>query len=200
MLFKSLRRRLIEAPAVIIPGRFKGRVKTRDVAFAYRMGAGFPGDVNRHHPVDIEAGLNDVTVPVPFFGSAVMIDQTAQTYRGMKTTDTAIDMLGGIAARPFPIQPASATNFGAVAIGGLVTPPAGAIDIVKSGYVLVPLVGTVKKGNPVFVWVAATGGGHTQGGFEAASSGGNTCSLDPDFAYYNGTQDSSGLVELAYNL
>ena len=32
----------------------KTRQKTRDVAFTFRMGAGFAGDVNRTHPASIE--------------------------------------------------------------------------------------------------------------------------------------------------
>ena len=38
------------------------------VAFPFRMGAGFAGDVNRTHPATIEPNVNDTVNPLSFFG------------------------------------------------------------------------------------------------------------------------------------
>jgi hypothetical protein len=175
----------------------KMRMKTRDAAFGFRMGAGFAGDVNRTHPSSIEPALNDTGTPVGAFGHAVLVDQTDQTVRPFAAGDTAITVAYGVSVRPYPFQQSSASNFGEATFGDAV-PPAGAIDILRSGYIMAKVTGTPKKGNPVYVWCAASSGAHVQGQFEASATGGSTAALAN--ATFNGSPDSSGVVEVAFNI
>jgi len=186
------------------------RRRTHDgVSFGFRMGTGFQGDVNRSHPFWIEQGLQDTTNPVGAYGLAVYFSLTGNTpnaYRGMVAGDTGLTNIAGVAVRPFPIQPSSTSNFGAVAISGPTSaptagvPPAGVIDVLKSGYVIVAQSGTgaIVKGAPVFVWVAASSGAHVQGGFEVSSTGGSTIALPVPSVYFNGPAGPDGLVELKF--
>src|SRR5260370_25434800 len=114
-------------------------------------------------------------------------------------TDTRID---GIVGRAYPTQAPSATNFGAGTIGAAAVAPGGnAWDIVKSGYVMVNVVGTPAKGGAVFLWVDVTGGGHTHGFFEATATGGSTIAIETDGrTYFNEPPDASGVAELAFNI
>ena len=180
----------------------KTRMKTNDVAFAFRMGAGFPGDVNRTHPASIEPALNHLTTPVTLFGQAVIVDPTTQSVRPFAIADQSNTVVKGygVAVRPYPFQQASASNFGQADIGAAPA-AAGAIDILRSGYIMGQLNtagGAALKGNPVYVWTAATGGGHTLGGFEAVYSAGNTTQFWN--ATFNGSADASGNVEIAVNI
>ena len=50
------------------------RCRTTDIAITYRMGAGFPGDVTRTHPVDIFPRLADTTNPPTLAGQGVIYD------------------------------------------------------------------------------------------------------------------------------
>jgi hypothetical protein len=171
------------------------------MAFPFRMNAGFAGDVNRSHPVSIEPGKNDTTNPVQFFGQAVIGVTANNSYRGVLSSDTGVTTIDGIAARPFPIQQVSAVNFGAIAFGAAVLPPAGEIDVVKKGYILVPIFGQPTKFGAVNLWIAAsTGGGvfgtdHVQGGFEASATGGSTVALTN--CRFNGPPDPNGIGEIS---
>ena len=176
------------------------RMKTRDVAFAFRMGAGFPGDVNRTHPASIEPCLNDVQTPVTLFGQPVLVDTTDQTVRPFAAGDASDTVPSGygISVRPYPFQQSSASNFGQADIG--TTPvPAGAVDVLRAGYIMGKLnAGTAGKGLPVYVWCAASTGSHVQGGLEGSASSGNTVQLKN--ATFNGQADASGNVEVAFNI
>jgi hypothetical protein len=170
-------------------------------AFPFRMGAGFAGDVNRTHPASIEPAQNDTTSPVLLPGLACVTSVAGNSVRSMAAGDTALTDIWGVLVRAFPTQQVTAAlayaqaNYGAVA-PGTVQP----VDVLRSGYILVPVVGAVVKGGAVFVWVAASGGGHTQGGFEAAATGGSTMALTSGRAFWNGPADSSGIAELAFNV
>jgi hypothetical protein len=186
-------------------GRYVGRRSTRDVAFQFRMGAGFVGDVNRSHPMTIEPALIDANFPPLNYGVAVLADQAAPNgVRQIQTTDNGITAVYGITVRPFPLQQQAATNFGAVALGpgSQVPPTSGVIDILKGGYIMVKLGGAAAafKGSPVFLYYGATAGAHIQGGFEAAA-GANLLALDATGAriYFNGPADANGIVELVFN-
>lgn len=177
-----------------------GRMRTCDVAFTFRMGAGYSGDVNRTHPFGVEPCLIDPANPPLFYGELVFYDRTS--VNGVRppvdgdANATAIHG-DGITVRPFPQQAQSASNSGAVALGAGNTPPVtGVIDILKNGYIMAPVVGTPNKGDTVYVWCTANSGSHVRGGFEAAASGGNTVPLDAD-SYFNGPPDSTGIVEIA---
>lgn len=177
------------------------KVKTRDVAFGFRMGAGNPGDVNRTHPAGIEAALQNATNPSTTFGGAVVVDTTTQTVRRTIAGDTALTTIYGISVRPYPTQSSGGNAYGAESLGAAVPPATGVIDVLRSGYIMTQLptgAAAAKKGGSVFVWIAANSGAHVQGGFEVAANGANTIQLAN--ATFNGSQDSSGVVEVAFNI
>lgn len=175
------------------------RMKTRDAAFQFRMGAGFAGDVNRTHPASIFPELIDANAPPTAYGQAVLIDPTTQGVRPFTTGDTA-QAAYGVTVRPFPTQQASGTNFGAAAIGAATPPTTGVIDVLRSGAIMVnlPFGGTTVKGGTVYVRVAATSGLHIIGSFEAAADGGNNVAVSN--AIFNGSPDANGNVEIQFNV
>lgn len=178
----------------------KIRAKTKDVAFLYRMGAGNPGDVNRTHPASIEGALQHSANPLLGYGHAAIIDTTTQTVRRVASGDTGLTAIYGFSVRPYPTQSSGGGAYGSEALGAAV-PPAGPIDILRSGYIMGKLpsdAAAAKKGGAVFIWVAASSGTHVQGGVEMVASAGNTMALAG--ATFNGTQDSTGVVEIAYNI
>lgn len=181
-------------------GRFVGRSRTHDVAYKYRMGGGFPGDVNRSHPATIESAKVNSTNPPAAYGLAVLADGT-NGVRGMLATDTAVTAIYGIGVRPFPIQSQSGTNYGASPIGSSAPPTTQPIDVLRAGYIIGTLsgTGTPTKGAPVFVWIAASSGAHIQGGFETAATSGSTIALDAKTTF-NGPADANGAVEIAFNV
>jgi len=174
------------------------------VAFQFRMGAGFPGDVNRSHPASIEPMLVDATSPVTAYGNVGILDATTQGLRAIAAGDQSNTVLltpYAALVRPYPYQPASASNFGAATLGAAVPPITGVIDGLRSGYIMAQLnsgAGAAVKGQPVFVWAAATVAGHLIGGYETAYSAGNTVQLDARFTY-NGGADSTGVTEISFN-
>jgi hypothetical protein len=168
-------------------------------SFSFRMGAGFAGDVNRTHPASVEPVLNDATNPVLTAGLGCVINAAKNGVRQMAAGDTAVTRIYGIAVRAYPIQdPGTSAAYGAQAQGSQLLPSGQAIDVIRDGYINVPVVGTPGKGDPAFIWVAASGGGHTQGGFEAQASGGNTATLANVF--FNGAPDSNGIAEVVIGL
>lgn len=172
------------------------RMKTRDVAFPFRMGAGFSGDVNRTHPASIEPCLVDASAPPAIFGQAVLIDPTTQGARPFTTGD-ASSAAYGVSVRPYPFQQSSATNYGAAAIGNAGSPATGVIDILRSGYIMVQVnlgqTAPVKNG-AVYVRVAATAGDNIIGQFETAADGTNNVLVTN--ANFQGGMDASGVAEI----
>lgn len=179
----------------------RGFTLTRDIAILYKMEPFFAGDVNRAHPVSIEPNLVDASNPPTFYGQAVLLDAATGGVRPVTAADSAITDIYGIIARPYPTQQAQTNqNFGASPIGPVAPPTSGIQDVVRSGYVAVPVNGNAAKGGTVYIWVAAPSGSHVTGGFEAAASGGNTATLTSPKTTYNGVTSAKGLVELAYNI
>lgn len=145
---KSTLTALLYAPSLIIP---RGRARTHDVAIKYRMGAGFAGDVNRTHPASIEPAKLDGTSPPTFFGQAVLANPADNSVKAFGVSDdSALTEIYGVTVRAFPIQ--QMTGGLSASFGGGGIPAAQPIDVLKLGYILVPVVGTVRKGDPVFVW------------------------------------------------
>ena len=175
------------------------------VAFQFRMGAGFPGDVNRTHPASIEPMLVDATSPVTAYGNVGILDATTQGLRAVAVGDQSNTVLltpYASLVRPYPYQPASASNYGAATLGAATPPITGSVDGLRSGYIMAQLntaAGAAVKGQPVYVWAAATANGHTVGGYETAYSAGNTVQLDARYTF-NGPADSSGVTEIAFNV
>jgi len=205
---KSAMRRMLDnltgdgKRAVERGGMLVGRKMTCDATFPFRMPGGIVGDCNRTHPFSIEGCLIDSTLPVLGYGLAVLADQAVPNgVRGIQTTDTAITAIYGVSVRPYPISPSTATNYGSVGFGPGTPPAQGIIDILKSGYIIVKLGGSAAsfKGSPVYVYVGATSGSHTLGGFEAAA-GPNLVAIDATgtSVYFNGPADPNNIVELRF--
>jgi len=196
---------LLGTTAHSLPGAtFVGRARTLDVAVStaipYRMRAGFPGDVNRTHPFSVEPAVNDPDDPVLGYGRAVVVVTANNSVRNMKAGDGALTKIYGVSVRPYPIQQSSG---GMDAAFGTGTPPQNQpVDVLRSGYIMVPVVGSPTKGGAVYVWIAADSGDHVQGGFEAAADGGNTILLASDTGSitFNGPPDSEGVTELIFNV
>lgn len=172
------------------------RARTHDVAFTYRMGAGFPGDVNRMHPASILPGLMDVDDPCTAYGYPVLVDTATNAYRGMTAADDAVTVIAGVLVRPFPTQQ---TTGGMTASLGAATPPtSGVIDVLNDGFIMTKLsdfaANPPTKGGAVFVWTAASAGNHVVGGFEAVATGGSTAAIAN--ARFNGPPDSAGVCEI----
>jgi hypothetical protein len=202
---------LLKSPAIIrgkaadleLPARFVGRAKTCDVAFNLRMGAGSPGDMTRHNPPGtIEPCLLDSGSGAVSPGLAIMAALTAaNSVRLVVAGDAGGTAIYGIAQRVYPFQQPTTANFsGAAPLGSVPIAAQQPIDVIRSGYVLVPIVGAApQKGGPVFVWAAASGGGHTQGGFETGATGGSTIALDSKSTFSGGV-DGSGNGEVCFNI
>ena len=187
-------------------GRFVGRMKTRDMnvgantALKYRMNAGFLGAISRVESAKVEPALMDPTTPATAYGQAVVVNTSANTVRKMQAGDTALDAIYGILVRPYPISQMQASSDMAPASLNTQTPPtSGAVDVLRSGYIMGYVNGAVTKGGRVYVWIAADSGNHKQGSFEASATGGSTIQLD-EKSYFNGPADANGVVEIAFNL
>lgn len=168
------------------------RAKTRDVAFTYRMGAGFPGTVNRMHPASILPRKIDTTNPPLGYGRAVLANTSADSVRNPVAGDSSVTTIFGVAVRPYPTQQQSG---GMTATHGSATPPVqGVIDVLRQGFIIVKCVGAARMGGAVHLWIAADSGAHVQGGFEAAATGGSTVALTN--ARFAGVPDADGYVEL----
>ncbi len=178
----------------------KIRMKARDVAFQFRMGAGFPGDVNRTHPATIEPALIDASAPPTLYGQPVLVDPTTQGVRPFAAGDTAVTAAWGMTVRPYPIQQNAGTNFGAASFGTGTPPASGPIDVLRAGYIMAQLPSgeSSLKGGAVYVWCAASTGVHVQGGIESAASSGNTAALAD--CQFNGPPDANGYVEISFNV
>ena len=162
-------------------------------AFQFRMGAGFPGDINRSHPFSAEPNLNDGTLPVLLTGLACIRSATG-TVRSIQVGDTSI---AGVVTRPFPTQAVSGSNYGAVGFGPAAPPPNAPIDVLNWGYIIVQVNSNgagIVNGSPVYVWAAASSGAHVQGGFEGTNPAGNGFAVTG--AYFRGPVDTSGYTEV----
>lgn len=173
------------------------RARTTDVAFTYRMGAGFPGDVNRTHPASILPGLQNTTNPVRLYGDPAVIDTATNSYRGLVPADTALTKVDGILVRPYPTQ--QMTGGPAAAIGTAAPNNSQPNDYLNEGFIIARCNNFAAqqptKGGAVYVWVAASTGAHVQGGFESATSAGNTAGPITNLKW-NGPTDANGITEI----
>lgn len=190
---------LLAAPSILKRRVVAEHFRTCDTAIAFRMGAGFPGDVNRGHPASIQPCAIDLANPPTAYGQPVVVDAGTESVRPLGAGDTALTEIWGVTVRPYPIQQASSSNqYGAVPYGGAGVPTQQPIDVLRGGYIMVPVVGAPNKGGAVFIWVAASGGGHVQGGFEVQATGGSTCTLSNAYQF-NSPADANGICELILN-
>lgn len=169
------------------------RGKTRDVAYSFRMGAGFPGDVNRAHPFSIEPAQLNAANPPTAYGLAVFANPSDNTVRGAAAGDTGATVIYGAAVRPYPTQQMSGGPNASIGAATLNT--AQPLDVLRFGYMMVKCTnGTPRKGDPVYVWVAATSGNDVQGSFRTSASSGNTAAITN--AFFNGPADANGICEI----
>jgi hypothetical protein len=172
------------------------RSRTLDVAITYRMGAGFPGDVNRMHPASIVPNLMDAANPIRLYGDPCTLG-AANSVRGFLAGDAALTRIRGVLVRPAVAQP---TSGGMTQTFGTGAPPQSAVpvDIIEDGHVMVKCnnvaAASPVKGGAVFVWVTASAGADVQGGFRAAASAGNTAAILN--AEWYSPPDSGGIAEL----
>lgn len=168
---------------------------TQDIAYPYRMGAGFAGDVSRTHPASIVPGLNNSSVQaIRLFGDPVIIDTATNSYRGVTTADTSTFACDGFCARPFPTQQTTGGMTSAVVGAAGVPSTTQPVDILSDGFIMATCnVGTPTKGGAVYVFTAASTGSHVQGGLESAAGANLTLISN---AFWNGPPDTNGVAEL----
>ena len=168
------------------------------------MSAGFAGDVSRADSMTVEPNKQHATTPVLGFGLAVMLDVATGSVRQIAAADSAAEDIYGILVRFYPGQagnPPGNTLFAAQPLGWAVPPPPNmACDVLRRGYIMSPVVGVPRKGDPLFVWAAASGGGHVQGGFEAAETAGSTLAITWPKTQFASGPDAYGMCELAFNI
>jgi hypothetical protein len=183
---------------LIIP-RSLGRFRTCDVAFTYRMNAGFAGDVNRGHPASILPCLADPTTPPTAFGQPVVAVAATNGVRPLAAGDGGLTDIFGITVRPYPTQSvaAAAYPYGDVILGGGAPAVKQPVDVLRAGYIFVSVVGQPVKGGLVYIWTAASSGAHIQGGFESVAPGGSGIALPAGRFWWNSPPDNTGIAELA---
>jgi hypothetical protein len=175
------------------------RASTRDIAYGFRMPAGFPGDVNRTHPFSVLPRLMTPTLAskVRLYGDPVVYDAATNSVRGFLAGDTAVTKIDGILVRPYPVQQ---TTGGMNATIGAAVPPDGpaVVDILREGYIIARCNNFATQqpamGGAVFVRVAATAGALIQGGFSSVADGANTVAITN--AKWCGPTDSNGITEI----
>lgn len=194
-LFKTVWAALAAFVVGLLFGPPTFRARTCDVAFGFRMGAGFPGDVNRTHPFSVEPALTDTTDVIAAYGNPVLYKTSNNSYKGFVAADTTTPVIAaGFLVRPYPTQQQSGGMSSSI---GVATPPtSGVIDVLNSGYIMskIPAGVSVTKGGAVYVWFAATSGNNIQGGLVGAATGGSTALITN--AKFNGPADASGNVEV----
>ena len=195
-LIMPKRAELLAAPALIR----RGRMATRDVAYQFRMGTGFAGDVNRTHPFNVVARFPNAANPPTFYGQPVILVNDGSV-RAFAAGDDAVTDIYGVTVRPYPLQQ-STTNqpYAQVLLGDGGLPATQAVDILVMGFIMVPVVGDVVPGGSPFVWIAASAGGHTLGGFESADAGGDTASITWEKTKWHSPNGEDGIAELAVNI
>ena len=173
-------------------------------SFLTRMGAGFPGDVNRSNAGQtITPEAADPANPIPAYGVPVALNSTGTGLRPLAATDTAANVYG-LLVREFPVQSAPPNTYGAgQSLSTPAVPPTqGPLSRMARGFMTINVnagsMASAVKGAQAYAWTAATTTGHTQGNFEAAASAGNTIVVPG--AFFRGAVDANGNCEIEYNL
>lgn len=194
-----MKKNLIALAVLALASMGLTRARTGDVAFTYRMGAGFPGDVNRTHPFSVLPGLMTPTLAskIRLYGDPAIIDTATNSYRGLLVGDTAVTKVDGILVRPYPTQ--QMTGGPSAAIGAAAPPDGPAvIDVINEGFVIARCNNFAAqqptKGGAVHIWIAASTGAHVQGGLESVATGGSTIAITN--LKWNGPTDSNGITEI----
>jgi hypothetical protein len=168
------------------------------VAYAFRMPAGIPGDVNRIASAHIETQVvSSAAGEAPTaYGLPVVLSSTSGqvgNVRVMTTGDTGQPY--GFIVRPYPTQSSQDPL-------NVSTPPtSGLVDILKRGYMTVQMQGptAAKKGDVPYIFLTTTNTTHpVLAAVEAATS--TNAVLLTSNSYFMGPADSNGMVEIAFNL
>ena len=165
------------------------------VAITTRMGEGFPGRVSRSDSLTIEALPINNSTPPGYYGCPVKI--SSNQVSGLASGDAG-SVVFGFLAQPYPIQGNSASG----TIGAAATPPsAGMADVMRRGYMTVPLAsggGTPALGGQVYV-VTTAGGSFTVGALvTSASPGSSAAAVAITNARFKGPTDASNNVEIEF--
>ena len=160
------------------------------VAYTYRIDAGEPGDVSRKTDSKIETQIIDSTTPPTQFGDPIKL--VSSKVRPVASGDAAT-VVYGFLVRPYPSLAST---------DGLTTstPPTSDIcNVMTSGYIYSLLRnGTAALNGAVYVRVASALTGRPIGGIEATADSGNNVAITG--AIFTGAADSSGNVEIRYNI
>lgn len=148
-------------------------------AFLYRMGSGYAGAISRIEALVSEPNIIDAATPPTVFGVPVKLSS------GKITICTGSDTPYGFLIRPYPTQ--SQTN---EALGAATPSLTQTLDVMRSGYMQVKnTLGIPAKDGKVYY-------NQTTGLIQASSSGGTEIAG----CKFMGTEDSDGIVEIAYNI
>jgi hypothetical protein len=162
------------------------------VAITTRMGAGFPGRITRSDSLTVEQEIIDSGTPPTIYGGFV------KTVSGKLQPVASGDAAGAynVLVNPYPTQ-SSTTG-----LGSSPTPPtSGVADVLKRGYVAVPLkLGTAAKDGQVYV-VTTAGGTVVVGDIvTSASPAGGGTAVAVTNCFFTGPADSNGFVEISKNI
>lgn len=162
------------------------------VAITTRAPAGFPGRISRSDSLTVEQEIIDSNTPPTIYGGFVKLVSGKLQPIASADPAGAYDLL----VNPYPTQ-SSTTG-----LGSSPTPPtSGIADVLKRGYMTVPLkLGTAAKGGQVYV-VTTAGGSVAVGDIvtSAAPAGGGT-GVAVTNCFFTGPADSGGIVELSKNI
>lgn len=161
-------------------------------AITLRAPVGFPGRISRSDSLTVQQEVIDSGTPPTIYGGAVKL--VSGKLQPVASGDAG-SVVTGFLVNPYPTQ-STTTAFGAA------TPPtSGIADRLKRGYMTVTLAkGTSAKDGQVYV-VTTAGGTVNVGDFvTSASPAGGGTGVAITNAFFMGPADSSGVVEIAYNI
>ncbi len=167
-------------------------------AFTYRMPSGIPGIITRTELAKVDTQLIDSDTPPTEFG--IPIKFVSGKMQPIASGDTVANVVKGFIAKPFPVSPHSASE----AIGTATPDASYPGNRLTSGYMTVKCNASLPaavpaKGGVVYCRKTDHGAGeYLIGGIESDADGGK-CEAVPG-CYFTGPADSSGNVEIEYNL
>lgn len=162
------------------------------VAIVTRAPAGFPGVISRSDSLTVTQEVVDSGTPPTAYGKPVkMVSGKVQPV----ASGDAGTVVYGWLVKPYPTQSSTDT------LGGATPPTSGIANVLKRGYMSVYLkLGTAAKNGQVYV-VTTAGGSVAVGDIvTAASPAGGGTGVAVTGAFFQGTADADGNVEIAYNL
>lgn len=162
-------------------------------AITLRAPAGFPGRISRSDSLTVQQEIIDTGTPPTIFGGVVKL--VAGKLQGIQSGDAG-SVADGFLVAPYPTQSTSNT------LNAAATPPtSGIADVLKRGYMTLPLkLGTAAKNGQVYV-VTTAGGSVAVGDIvTSASPAGGGTAVAVTNAFFMGPADAGGIVEIAYNI